>query len=149
VSHISSRVVVLLPRPRLRHLSQQLGAGRGDVGVLDEAAAAACADGGAPGDGAPLVGGLRRGVHGHVRAAVGCKYAQHNLVLHGWDELVYGAKNWLGTGTASGRSTSSTRGQKWGRAGWCARTTGISLRRRCPTGRRLRRTTSRRWRTCS
>ncbi|KAK1604232.1 hypothetical protein QYE76_027905 [Lolium multiflorum] len=29
------------------------------------------------------------------------KYARHNLVLHGWDELVYGFKNWMGTNTGS------------------------------------------------
>ncbi|CAM0872864.1 unnamed protein product [Alopecurus aequalis] len=29
------------------------------------------------------------------------KYAGHNLLLHGWDELVYGAKSWMGTNAGS------------------------------------------------
>ena len=29
------------------------------------------------------------------------KYAGHNLLLHGWDELVYGNKSWMGTNTGS------------------------------------------------
>ncbi|VAI06474.1 unnamed protein product [Triticum turgidum subsp. durum] len=29
------------------------------------------------------------------------KYARHNLLLHGWDDAVYGAKNWLGTNAGS------------------------------------------------
>jgi xyloglucan 6-xylosyltransferase len=29
------------------------------------------------------------------------KYAAHNLVIHGWDEAVYGARNWMGTNAGS------------------------------------------------
>jgi xyloglucan 6-xylosyltransferase len=29
------------------------------------------------------------------------KYARHNLLIHGWDEAVYGAKNWLGMNAGS------------------------------------------------
>ncbi|EFJ24695.1 xyloglucan xylosyltransferase-like protein [Selaginella moellendorffii] len=29
------------------------------------------------------------------------KYANHNMVLHGWDELVYAKKNWIGLNTGS------------------------------------------------
>lgn len=29
------------------------------------------------------------------------KYARHNLLLHGWDDEVYGARNWLGTNAGS------------------------------------------------
>lgn len=29
------------------------------------------------------------------------KYARHNLLIHGWDEAVYGARNWLGTNAGS------------------------------------------------
>ncbi|KAI4994497.1 hypothetical protein ZWY2020_034138 [Hordeum vulgare] len=29
------------------------------------------------------------------------KYARHNLLLHGWDDAVYGARNWLGTNAGS------------------------------------------------
>ena len=62
----------LLPRARPRRVLQRGVPGRRDVRVLGEAAAAACADAGAPGGGAPLVGRLRRRLHGHgVRAAVG------------------------------------------------------------------------------